>query len=321
MRRFSKILLVADSAREESTAFRRAVQLADTNQADLTIVDVVREIPNGMQMAITAVPYDELTDMAVADAREVLENTAAIGRDSNVKISVDVLTGKPFIEIIRKVIREKFDLVIKTEDQKHGLGKVFFGSTDMHLMRKCPCPVWISKSGSEHKYRSIIAAVDNDPDEPLTSELNQQILEMSFSLALSESSELHVVNAWYHVYEDLLRSPQTGLSDDEINELIDVEYAARRTWLKQLVASIGVTEGKETVDYVEPVLHVAKGDASIMVPQLAVELDADLVVMGTVARTGVDGLFMGNMAESILSQLECSVLTVKPARFVSPVSV
>ena len=320
MQRFSKILLLADSDRERSTAFLRAVDLAVTNQADLTIVDVVREIPDGMQMAIVALQYDELVDRAVAERREFLEKLTAIGRESNINVSFDVLRGKPFLEITRKVMRDGYDLVIKTEDRESGLGKMFFGSTDMHLMRKCPCPVWITKSKAEPKYRSIIAAVDNDPDEPLTSELNQQILEMAFSLAISEASELHVVNAWYHPYETLLRSPQTGLSENEIDELIDSEYSARKAWLKQLVARFGVSQGKQAVDYVEPILHVARGDAAVMVPQLATELGADLVVMGTIARTGMNGLLMGNTAESILSQLDCSVLTVKPPRFISPVT-
>jgi len=47
---------------------------------------------------------------------------------------------------------------------------------------------------------------------------------------------------------------------------------------------------------------------------------ADLVVMGTVSRTGIPGLLIGNTAEVILNNLECSVLAVKPADFATPVS-
>jgi nucleotide-binding universal stress UspA family protein len=42
--------------------------------------------------------------------------------------------------------------------------------------------------------------------------------------------------------------------------------------------------------------------------------------MGTVARTGINGLLMGNTAEMILTQIDCSVLAVKPQGFVSPVT-
>ncbi len=66
--------------------------------------------------------------------------------------------------------------------------------------------------------------------------------------------------------------------------------------------------------------HVIKGHAQHVVPELASELAADLVVMGTVARTGIAGLFMGNTAEDILTQLDCSVLTIKPPGFTSPVT-
>lgn len=57
-----------------------------------------------------------------------------------------------------------------------------------------------------------------------------------------------------------------------------------------------------------------------VVPAVAQELNADLVVMGTVSRTGIPGLLIGNTAEVILNNLECSVLAVKPSGFVTPVT-
>ena len=57
----------------------------------------------------------------------------------------------------------------------------------------------------------------------------------------------------------------------------------------------------------------------IVIPRLASKLQADLIVMGTVARTGIPGLFIGNTAETILGRVECSVLAVKPPGFVTPV--
>ena len=43
--------------------------------------------------------------------------------------------------------------------------------------------------------------------------------------------------------------------------------------------------------------------------------------MDTVARTGIAGFIVGNTAESILRNVDCSVLTVKPEGFVSPIKV
>ncbi|MDZ7749444.1 MAG: universal stress protein [Halofilum sp. (in: g-proteobacteria)] len=62
-----------------------------------------------------------------------------------------------------------------------------------------------------------------------------------------------------------------------------------------------------------------QGPAAEVVPTLAQELDAELVVMGTVGRTGIAGLLIGNTAETILERLASSVLAVKPPGFRTPV--
>jgi universal stress protein E len=56
----------------------------------------------------------------------------------------------------------------------------------------------------------------------------------------------------------------------------------------------------------------------MMIAIVAEGLRADLVVMGTIARTGISGLIIGNTAESILDQLTCSVLAIKPPGFSTP---
>jgi len=60
--------------------------------------------------------------------------------------------------------------------------------------------------------------------------------------------------------------------------------------------------------------------ARIEIPALVKRIDADLVVMGTVARTGVPGFIMGNTAETILNQIDCSVFAIKPPGFETPVT-
>jgi nucleotide-binding universal stress UspA family protein len=59
--------------------------------------------------------------------------------------------------------------------------------------------------------------------------------------------------------------------------------------------------------------------AKKVIPKIAKKLQTDLVVMGTVARTGIAGLIIGNAAEAILEQLSCSVLAIKPPGFETPV--
>ena len=66
-------------------------------------------------------------------------------------------------------------------------------------------------------------------------------------------------------------------------------------------------------------VFLLKGESSLVIPQFVQEKDADLLVMGTVARSGITGVVMGNTAERILDRVQCAVLAVKPAGFVCPI--
>jgi len=63
---------------------------------------------------------------------------------------------------------------------------------------------------------------------------------------------------------------------------------------------------------ITPKVHVVQGNPRSELAELANKVGADLVVMGTVARTGISGLLIGNTADAILSQLNCAVLAFKP---------
>ena len=320
MKRFSNILLVADERTDFSAALKRGATLARNNQARLTVCAIVDSVPSEVRLGVMSITPTEVLDIATTKEQEWLnEAVLSVGNDGQ-SIDTKVLVGRPFIEIIRQVLRNDHDLVIKSADADSGLREILFSSTDKHLMRKCPCPVWIVKPTERHKYIRILAAVDQDPDEPVKDALNRQILEMSTSLALAEYSEAHVVHAWEVFHESLLRSHKWDFSQAEFEAMLDEEAAARRRWLENLVENYGASAESGSPDTPDINLHVVKGSAQYVVPEIAREQEVDLVVMGTVARTGIDGFFMGNTAESILGELDCSVLTIKPPGFTSPVT-
>ena len=317
MKRFSNILLVVDTEAENAVALSRAVALARNNQASLTIVSVVEEMSSNPTRAILWV---ELCIKILGEERARLDNVIASVAEPDINITSKTLVGKPFIEFIRQVLRHDHDLVIKCADEPQDVARTLFGSTDMHLLRKCPCPIWIIKSTGQAPFSRILAALDHDPENPATTALNRQILEMSTSLALSESCELDIVHAWRLAWESFMRSPRSTLSKAEVDEMVAEEGQNRRHWLDSLVTTYGAKADKDAMNYLNPRLHLLNGRATQVVPTTARELGADLVIMGTVGRSGVAGLLMGNTAENILAQLDCSVLAIKPPGFETPVS-
>jgi nucleotide-binding universal stress UspA family protein len=67
-------------------------------------------------------------------------------------------------------------------------------------------------------------------------------------------------------------------------------------------------------------IHFPHGNPSEQIHRVRSEIGADLIVLGTVCRTGIAGFLIGNTAEQLLSWLDCSVLTLKPEGFQSPVA-
>jgi universal stress protein E len=214
-----------------------------------------------------------------------------------------------FLEIIRDVIKEKRDLVITTAEGTTGLTDRLFGSTSLNLMRKCPCPILVMKPARRKRFTKIMAAIDPDPEDVVRSELNGTILELASSLATLDEAELHVAHAWTFHGEHLLRRPGQ-VPEAEIQVIVQQEADRHQAMLDALIAKH--TTGNAQV-------HMLKGTAESVITELARKKKVDLLVMGTVCRTGIPGFFIGNAAETILGQVDCSVLTVKPKGFQSPV--
>jgi nucleotide-binding universal stress UspA family protein len=322
MKRFKRILCIVDAKQQADAVLDRAVALARNNQAALAVVLIAPTVTVGIGMPEGGPIPGDLQEVIIAEAAQQLDEILAPYRDK-VALVARVLEGTPFLEIIREVLRQDHDLVIKAPEDPDWLARLF-GSDDMHLLRKCPCPVWFVKPSPVGSYRRILAAIDADSDyagaELATRRgLNVKILELASSLSVSESAELHVAHAWEMVGENALRSAFLGRPEDEVAGYVEQVRRQHEQGLDDLLADVLQRQGQGNPQAVNATRHLVKGAPRTEIPALASRIGADLLVMGTVARTGVPGFFIGNTAEAILEQVTCSVLAVKPDGFVTPV--
>ncbi|HNP34302.1 MAG TPA: universal stress protein [Woeseiaceae bacterium] len=318
MKLFKNILYLSEGTVAEDASIKRAISLAESNQADLTVIDVVPVITAGTGAARSG-SMDKRLQASIVDERRAKLEALIEPHKQGLRIRLNVLVGKKYLEAIRVILRDGHDLLIKPAENP-GFIERLFGSDDMQLLRNCPCPVWLTRSGEKSKYEHILAAVDFDLSTPDTTEqnFNEEILGLSSSLALSDFAALHVIHVWDAPAEAMLRRWAEGPQKASFTYVEDVRSSHESTFdllRQQLIERIGEDVG----DYISPQFHLQRGVAATAIPEKARELGADLVVMGTVGRTGIAGWLIGNTAEAILEQLQCSVLAVKPPGFVSPV--
>lgn len=317
MKRFRNILLVCDERSLHDDVIGRAIWLAKANGARITLVDVVDSAPGELSRLFSALPGHSAQDVeyeVVEFHRDRLSQVAAPIKSEGILTSEVVLQGVPFVEIIRKVLRDGHDLVIKGAAGETEGKRLFFASNDLHLLRKCPCPVWMMKRSSQQRYARVLAAVDPMASDDQKDGLDPLIIELSTSMSQVDESQLHVVHVWKLDEEDSFRnSAFARVPKEDVDGMVDERRRQSERGVSTLLLRYPDSGGERQV-------HFLKGDARREIPAFAEEQQVDLIVMGTVGRTGIKGLIIGNTAEAILNQVQCSVLAVKPAGFRSPVT-
>lgn len=309
MKRFKNILYILNGttiAQGEGCAEKIAT-LARLNDARVTaIIADETTLFDDLNLKISG-RYAEIKKVIQRQNSENLAHFLSHERWKDIAIDADNTESTDFISIIHKVLQHNHDLVIKEETLDRGIDQLA-----MRLVRKCPCPVWIIKQNSG-EFRRIMAAVDVGTENPEGIELNKKIIELTHSLAQREQGEAHYLHAWRLEHEAMMRGPRFKISSQEISEMKEKLSKESMLHLHQLLGHIHVPiqEGN---------IHLKEGMSEKVIAQAITELKIDVLVMGSVARSGIPGLLIGNKAEKLLSSISCTVLTIKPDGFVSPVT-
>ncbi len=308
MERFKNILFASFGGKEDLVALDRANRLAKNNKARITLVRVVEEISKAASYFLSKKQIAGMEEAVIGQAQNDLDNlTQKI--DNSVEVETKILVGKPFIEIIRTILIHSHDIIIKAK-QPSQKGENL-DSADLHLLRKCPCPVWIIKPTQRKPFGKIIIAVDPDPSDHERLSLHIDLVKLGTSLAKNENSKVEVIHTWKVDGEATLRGPRFRMSDEELNSMAGEVQKAHIKWMDNLLTPFSDSKIK---------VSLVKGEPGPTLSALIEKKKPDIVLMGTVARTGLPGLLIGNTAELVLGQISCSVLTIKPRGFKTPVA-
>ncbi len=306
---FRNILVATDFSSGSNAAVSVAVWLARKSSGSLVLAHVVEDI----RRAALNLSYQARMDLLEGEGELVqkeirfksdqkLNQQIAALAGSNVNIRGETLLGTAFVEITRAVQQEAYDLVITGTRGMSAWKQFFVGSTARKLIRKCPSSVWIVKEEHVGEPRVILAPAD-------FSDVSRKAVLHGLWLAEKSNAEFHLVHVIdsKDVADDVLEQVPPGSS---VREEINKEATHR---LETFLESLGETS-------VNIVSHLTWGHPWQEISRIATKHNADLITMGTVGRSGVKGVLLGNTAERVLDTCNCSILTVKPDDFVSPIA-
>jgi nucleotide-binding universal stress UspA family protein len=303
MTRFGNILFVADADSWSPQAYDRAVKLALRDNARLTVLDIIEELPHPLAFGGNNIAVD-VWSTAILERTERLKQLAVKAFDVR-SVEIHVACGNWLDEAIHEVVRNGHDLLIVTERPSDASR----GASAVRLVRKCPCAVWLIRDDSRHPYARVMAAVDPDPYNADRDALNTRIMRTAASIARRERSELHIAHAWMPFGESLLRG-RGGVSPNVVEKYVDNLLAERTEAIDSLLKKSKVRASKRR-------MHLLKGPAVKAIPETVALKKADLLVVGTLNRSGLARWFLANTAEQVLRRVSCDVLVVKPDRVVN----
>ncbi len=309
MQRFHNILFVSHGIKDEIEALQLAIKLASKNEAQLRILITCPPFPDTLSEYKTS--YEDSLIEKMNRAIQLAKSGLGFPK-KRILIDIEVDCGTtPDIRIIRHVLRNSHDFLIKAAEAPEGMKG--FKALDMELLRKCPCALFLYRP-LKHTLQDIRIAVAIDPkDEELAAQdLSLRLLELSQSLNTFYQGKLSILSCWEFVLEHYLRdSVWLKISEDELDKMVVEEQHAHRLLLRELINRSQIS-GEYHIEH-------PKGQPEEVLPAIINRKKIDILVMGTVARTGISGFIIGNTAENILQKIDCSLLALKPQDFVSPV--
>jgi universal stress protein E len=253
---------------------------------------------------------------------KVLDDLVLQAQKEGIEAQRKLVSGTGWLEIIREVLHYKHDLVVVGTRNQTAFRRLLFGSTNMKLLRRCPCPVLVTKTLT---FASGVLGTSLHRDAPPgTSSLNILVttdlkpssdvaLQMGIDLAQQMNARLHVLHVVEYHLDEVCNIGLPDAKQDEYRDLV------RNHARDALYAQLEKTSYRALGSRLE--VHLG-GDVGL--PDVAIQhfIQANhihLLVMGTIGRGGLRGIMIGDTAERLLPEVNCSVLAVKPPDFICPV--
>ncbi|EKO3574346.1 MULTISPECIES: universal stress protein UspE [Vibrio] len=305
---YSKILVVADINHDEQPALARAVQLAAKSQSPshITFFMSIYDFSYDMTSMLSIDERDAMRRGVIQQREQWMRSVAEPYIDSSIQFDVKVVWhNRPYEAIIAEVFSGQHDILIKGTHKHDVLESVIFTPTDWHLLRKCPTPVLLVKHSHWPENANIIASVHVGSEVDTHIQLNDIMVEQLLNLTQRLGASPYLVNA----YPVTPANITIELPEFDPTTYTDAVRGHHLTSMKALRQKHGLDENQTIVQ---------QGLPEDVIPEAAKTLDAAMVILGTTGRTGLSAVFIGNTAEQVIDKINCDVLALKPAGYISP---
>jgi len=301
MNKLTKILVASDLSPRADYALARAVQLAGQHGAELLVLHVVEPVRPGAPAEDWLWPSDEFPgtlerDLKTEAQAELERRLGAMPGAANIRARVETRIGTSYHEIIGQARAQDVDLVVVGAHGRAYLRDLLLGTTAERVVRKGDRPVLVVKNPCEQAYRRVLASVD-------FSEASKEAIRLSARVAPKARLELlHAYQIWY---EGKLRD--SGMSEEQI-------LAWHQQYEQQAREQLAAFARDCALELASTRFIVRQGYPSTIIARAVTDQRADLIAIGTRGLSGMRYVLLGSVAEHVLREAPCDVLTARPRK-------
>jgi nucleotide-binding universal stress UspA family protein len=204
--------------------------------------------------------------------------------------------------IVDQAAELKTDLIMLNTHGSSGLREKLLGSIAQHVLREGTVPVLLIRPQrdalpGERPIRNILLPLDGE-------RVHETALPVAIELAELFGAAIHLVNV--APTAETLTGPDSVpgmMLPNAMRAVLDLAQQGGVEYLQRVRATI---PGATTAD-------VARGDPAKMIAALAQKVNADLIIMATHGRMGLDAFWSASVAPKVLHELAGPLLLVRTA--------
>jgi nucleotide-binding universal stress UspA family protein len=292
LNKIKKILVAIDFSQKSDLAFAEAINLAKTNNAEITLLHVMERKKEDelVDRILSKILPESLWLSTKEYYSSLLQAKIEVATKQKIKINQVVFNnGNPAKRIIQYTKKHKFDLLVIGAHGKYSLRDTFIGTTAEYLVEKTKCPVLIIKIRGKNDYKNILLPVD-------FSNASKKAVQFGQALFPRASFELYHVGG--HEYVDLVNK---DLSHSKRSELKKAIFSYLDNEMKKFLKLMKRKKTSYHFDFGYPSLSIIKE---------AKKNNVDLLIMGTQGHGKKHYLEIGSVARAVLHEVNKNILFI-----------
>lgn len=285
------ILLPTDGSEDALAGAKRGIDVAVATGADVHVLSVVET--STFDGLTSTTDGDELRTAMEAEAETAVEAVASMARERDLEVTTATERGNPFRVIGDYADEAGVDAIAMGTKGRSGVGRVVLGSVTENVLRTASVPVLaVPPAASDHEL--TVEAVENVLLPTDGSEAATAAVDWGIAIADAFDAMVHALHS-----VDTGRVPTVVEPSEVLTDLERVGEDALETVRERAkAAGVSVTG------------TVANGPPARVIDDYVADGGADLVVIGTHGRSGLERQLLGSVTENVVRAVDVPVWCV-----------